>query len=173
MEQSRQLGQAPAISEALHFDGFLGMGLTLGTQRRGFPSASSRLRIHLSAAVLRLRFECENLGMSSPLPEIITIKGESSIDCGYDNHPIATTNDHVVRIATMTEPYHWHFHPNSDETFLVIEGRLAIEFESGSVELGPGQLLTIPRGVHHRTRPVGTRSVNLTFELAQSETIAV
>ncbi len=96
--------------------------------------------------------------MNGHLPEVITLKAEYSTHFGYDNHPIANINDHVVRIATMTEPYHWHFHPNSDETFLVIEG---------------GQLLTIPRGVRHRTRPVGARSVNLTFELAQSETVAV
>lgn len=107
------------------------------------------------------------------LPEIIMLNAESSNHFGYDNHPVTKTNDHVVRIATMTEPYHWHFHPNSDETFLVIEGRLSIEFEGGSLELDPGQLLTIPRGVRHRTRPVGTRSVNLTFELAQSETVAI
>ena len=109
--------------------------------------------------------------MNGNLPEIITLKAESSTHSGYDNHPIARINDHVVRIATMTEPYHWHSHPNSDETFLVIEGRLSIEFESGSLELDPGQLLTIPRGVRHRTRPVGERSVNLTFELAHSETV--
>jgi mannose-6-phosphate isomerase-like protein (cupin superfamily) len=111
--------------------------------------------------------------MKGPLPEIITLSTESSTCFGYDNHPIAHINDHVIRIATMSEPYHWHFHPNSDETFLVIEGRLSIEFESGSLELDPGQLLTIPRGVRHRTRPVGARSVNLTFELAQSETVAI
>ena len=111
--------------------------------------------------------------MDERLPEVITLKAETLTHFGYDNHPIATVNDHVVRIATMTEPYHWHFHPNSDETFLVIEGRLSIEFESGSRELDPGQLLTVPRGVRHRTRPVGGRSVNLTFELARSETVAV
>jgi mannose-6-phosphate isomerase-like protein (cupin superfamily) len=111
--------------------------------------------------------------MNEQLPEVITLTAESSSHAGYDNHPIAKINDHVVRIATMVEPYHWHFHPNSDETFLVVEGRLAIEFESGSLELAPGQLLTIPRGVRHRTRPVGGRSVNLTFELAQSDTVAV
>ncbi len=111
--------------------------------------------------------------MNEQLPEVITLTAESSSHVGYDNHPIAKVNDHVVRIATMTEPYRWHFHPNSDETFLMVEGRLAIDFESGSVELAPGQLLTIPRGVRHRTRPVGARSVNLTFELAQSETVAV
>jgi mannose-6-phosphate isomerase-like protein (cupin superfamily) len=111
--------------------------------------------------------------MSSGLPEVITLEAESSTHFGYDNHSITKTNDHVVRIATMTGPYHWHFHPNSDETFLVLEGRLAIDFESGSLELHPGQLLTIPRGVCHRTRPVGERSVNLTFERSQSETVPV
>ncbi|HEY1743948.1 MAG TPA: cupin domain-containing protein [Granulicella sp.] len=111
--------------------------------------------------------------MKEELPEVITLKAESVTHLGYDNHPIATINDHVVRIATMTEPYHWHFHPNSDETFLVMEGRLLIEFESGSRELEPGHMLTIPRGVRHRTRPVGERSVNLTFELAEAETVAV
>jgi mannose-6-phosphate isomerase-like protein (cupin superfamily) len=40
----------------------------------------------------------------------------------------------------MTE----HFHPSSDKTFLVTEGRLSIEFDSGPLELDPGQLLTIP-----------------------------
>lgn len=56
--------------------------------------------------------------MNGHLPEVITLKAESSTHFGYDNHPIAKINDHVVRIATMAEPYHWHFHPNSDETFL-------------------------------------------------------
>ena len=111
--------------------------------------------------------------MKEELPEVITLKAESATHLGYDNHPIAAINDHVVRIATMTEPYHWHFHPNSDETFLVMEGRLLIEFESGSRELDPGQMLTVRRGVRHRTRPMGERSVNLTFELAEAETVAV
>ena len=111
--------------------------------------------------------------MSSQLPEIITLKAESSSHFGYDNHPVAAINDHVVRISTMTEPYCWHLHPNSDETFLVIEGCLAIDFENGSLQLHPGQLLTVPLGVRHRTRPVGGRSVNLSFERAESETVAV
>jgi mannose-6-phosphate isomerase-like protein (cupin superfamily) len=111
--------------------------------------------------------------MSEHLPEVVTLKAESSTQLDYDNHPIANVNDHVVRISIMTEPYYWHFHPNSDETFLVIEGRLCIEFDRGSRELDPGQMLTVPRGVRHRTRPVGARSVSLTFELAEAESVAV
>jgi mannose-6-phosphate isomerase-like protein (cupin superfamily) len=111
--------------------------------------------------------------MTGKLPEIITLESESASEASYDNHPIAMTNDHVVRISVMTQPYHWHLHPNSDETFLVVEGRLKIEFEDGALDLGPGQMVTVPRGVRHRTRPVGDRSVNITFEAAKAETIAV
>jgi mannose-6-phosphate isomerase-like protein (cupin superfamily) len=132
-------------------------------------STSASSGIPLIEAKVRMR----GLRMSSHIPDVITLSAESSTNLSYDNHPVAHTNDHVVRIATMTEPYHWHFHPNSDETFLVLEGRLAIEFEDGTLELHPGQLVTIPRGVRHRTRPVDARSVNLTFELAESETVAV
>jgi len=106
-------------------------------------------------------------------PQMIDLIQEALRSHSYDNHPVAAVNDHVIRISIMTEPYHWHFHPNSDESFLVLEGRLCIEFEDGVVELSPGQLLTIPRGTLHCTRPVGDRSVNLTFESADARTIAV
>jgi mannose-6-phosphate isomerase-like protein (cupin superfamily) len=109
--------------------------------------------------------------MAADLPKVITLASESSAGLSYDNHPLTRVNDHVVRISVMTRPYHWHVHPNSDETFLVVEGRLKIEFESGSLELGPGQMTTVPRGLRHRTSPVGVRSVNLTFELDQNNTV--
>jgi mannose-6-phosphate isomerase-like protein (cupin superfamily) len=108
--------------------------------------------------------------MKDNLPTIVTLSGEASATETYDNHAIAYVNDHVVRISTMTQPYPWHFHPNSDETFLVVEGGLVIEFEHGQIRLGPGQMATVPRGVRHRTRPVGHRSVNLTFEAGDTTT---
>jgi mannose-6-phosphate isomerase-like protein (cupin superfamily) len=109
--------------------------------------------------------------MTQKLPEITTLASESLSGASYDNHPIATVNDHVVRISVMTQPYPWHLHPNSDETFLVIQGRLNIEFEDGTLVLGPGQMATVPRGLRHRTSPVGALSVNLTFEAANAETV--
>jgi mannose-6-phosphate isomerase-like protein (cupin superfamily) len=111
--------------------------------------------------------------VTGKLPGIVTLKSESASQGSYDNHPIATINDHVVRISVMTQPYYWHLHPNSDETFLVMEGRLKIEFADGALELEPGQMVTVPRGLRHRTSPVGDRSVNITFEAANAETVAV
>ncbi len=108
--------------------------------------------------------------MTDDLPAIVTLSSEASCAEPYDNHALANVNDHVVRISVMTQPYHWHFHPNSDETFLVIEGGLVIEFEHGEIQLAAGQMATVSRGVPHRTRPLGRRSVNLTFEAANTKT---
>ena len=110
--------------------------------------------------------------MNDDLPAIVTLSSETSRAGEYENHVLANVNDHVVRISVMTQPYHWHLHPNSDETFLVIEGGLIVEFEHGELQLGPGQMTTVPRGVRHRTRPSGHRSVNLTFEAANAETLS-
>jgi len=94
-------------------------------------------------------------------------------DKDYFNEPLAHVNDHVVRVSVMTQSYFWHLHPNSDETFLVMEGSIFIDLEDKTVELLPGQLFTIPRNVKHRTRPNGDRSVNLTIESAGLETVKV
>jgi mannose-6-phosphate isomerase-like protein (cupin superfamily) len=104
---------------------------------------------------------------------VISLSAESATEKSYDNHSIADVNDHEVRISVMTEAYHWHCHPDSDEVFLSLEGGLFIDFDDHTVELLPGHLITVHRGVRHRTRPIGERSVNLTFERAgaRSETL--
>ncbi len=89
----------------------------------------------------------------------------------YTNLPVALVNDHVVRLSVMTEPYFWHYHPNSDESFLVLEGSVIIDLENRTVELFPNQLFTIPKNILHCTRPGGNRSVNLTFESRDMETV--
>jgi mannose-6-phosphate isomerase-like protein (cupin superfamily) len=105
--------------------------------------------------------------------KVVDLAKAAATPLEYDNRPVAEVNDHVVRISIMTRPFHWHCHPNSDETFLVLEGRLSVDFEHESLEIGPGQLLTVPRGIPHCTRPIGARSVNLTFERADATTVAV
>lgn len=98
--------------------------------------------------------------------DVIRLAEHSAPAETYNNHSIATVNDHEVRISIMTETFPWHCHPDSDESFLAIEGGLFIDFDDRTVELLPGQMMTVNRGVPHRTRPIGERSVNLTFERA-------
>jgi mannose-6-phosphate isomerase-like protein (cupin superfamily) len=45
----------------------------------------------------------------------------------------------------------WHSHSDTDDFFLVLQGRLTIQLRDGDVELGPGQLFVVPKGVEHRT----------------------
>jgi mannose-6-phosphate isomerase-like protein (cupin superfamily) len=108
----------------------------------------------------------------SQLTRIDIFKEAQGLDI-YKNIPLTLLNDHVVRLAVMTEAFYWHYHPNSDEVFIVLEGTLYIDLEDRTVELNVGQLFTIPANVRHCTRPKGSRSVNLTFELADMQTIKI
>jgi mannose-6-phosphate isomerase-like protein (cupin superfamily) len=101
---------------------------------------------------------------------VVNLAFEASTNRPYDNHPVAAVNDHEVRISVMTEAYHWHCHPDSDETFLSVEGGLLIDLDKETIELAVGELFTVARGVRHRTRPVTARSVNLTFERKDAKT---
>lgn len=91
----------------------------------------------------------------------------------YANVLLARNGDQVVRMSVMTEPFHWHRHPNSDETFIVVEGTVQLETPSDRVELRPGQLFTVPAGLPHVTRPLTEQSVNLTVERADMQTEVV
>jgi mannose-6-phosphate isomerase-like protein (cupin superfamily) len=89
----------------------------------------------------------------------------------YSNVSLGKVNDHEIRMSVMTEQFRWHRHPDSDETFYGVDGELIIEFEDREVVVKPGQFVTVPAGTLHRTRPAGERSVNLTFERKDAETV--
>ena len=110
---------------------------------------------------------------TSPLTIIDIQQTAKNNDSTYANIPLALVNDHVVRMSVMTEAYFWHLHPNSDESFLVIEGSVFIDLEDKTIELFPQQIFTIPKNVKHRTRPNGSRSINLTFESENMITVKV
>jgi mannose-6-phosphate isomerase-like protein (cupin superfamily) len=67
----------------------------------------------------------------------------------YFNTVLETVNDQVVRLSIMTEPYPWHSHPNSDETFIGVDGTVVIETPNDRFELTPATTITIRKGVLH------------------------
>ncbi len=112
-----------------------------------------------------------NRSKCEPLTPLDPLRISQEVTETYDNRRIASVNDHEIRMSVMTSGFPWHRHPDSDETFYGIDGELIIEFAYHQVVLKPGELLTVPRGVLHRTRPAGERSVNLTFEKLGAETV--
>ena len=83
-------------------------------------------------------------------------------------HPfiVADVNDSQVKVAKFGDVFEWHAHENEDEAFLVLRGRIAIDFRDGAVELGEGDFLVVPRGVEHRPRSLSNEPIVLMFEPA-------
>jgi mannose-6-phosphate isomerase-like protein (cupin superfamily) len=79
------------------------------------------------------------------------------------NQTLCRVNDCVVRLGVLQGEFHWHKHDKEDEFFYVVEGRFLIDLEGRTVELGPRQGFTVPKGVTHRTR-VPERTVVLMIE---------
>jgi mannose-6-phosphate isomerase-like protein (cupin superfamily) len=68
-------------------------------------------------------------------------------------------NGNEVRVSKLKGEFVWHSHADTDELFLVLKGRLTIEFREGVRTLGPGEFLVVPKGVEHR--PVAPEEVEL------------
>jgi mannose-6-phosphate isomerase-like protein (cupin superfamily) len=75
------------------------------------------------------------------------------------NQTLTEVNGSVVRVGIVEGEYHWHKHENDDEFFFVLEGKLFVDLresvpsgEDRTIELNPGQGVTVTRNVMHRTR---------------------
>ena len=67
----------------------------------------------------------------------------------WSQRVVARANGALFKVAKGIGSTHWHAHDDQDETFLVLEGRVTIQLRDGDVELGPGQLYVVPRGIEH------------------------
>nr|WP_234717074.1 cupin domain-containing protein [Ensifer adhaerens] len=63
---------------------------------------------------------------------------------------VAEMNDYQFKLVRIEGDFIWHDHPESDETFIVLDGVLRIDFRDGAVRLGPGEMFVVPRGVEHK-----------------------
>ena len=72
---------------------------------------------------------------------------------------VAEFNGHDIMVAKVQGEFVWHKHDETDDLFLVLRGRLVIQLRDGDVELGPGELFVVPKGVEHR--PVAEEEVHI------------
>jgi mannose-6-phosphate isomerase-like protein (cupin superfamily) len=72
------------------------------------------------------------------------------IDAQWSPRVVAEMNDVQFKLAKIEGEFIWHRHDDTDEVFIVIDGRLVLEFRDGRVELGSGEMYVVPRGVEHR-----------------------
>ncbi|KTC42818.1 cupin domain-containing protein [Pseudomonas sp. L5B5] len=63
---------------------------------------------------------------------------------------IAEMNDYQFKISKLQGEFVWHSHADTDETFIVLDGQLYIDFRDGRVAIGSGEMFVVPKGVEHR-----------------------
>ena len=76
----------------------------------------------------------------------------ATFDEAFQPKIVARYNDDKVMVAKIRGEFVWHSHPDTDDFFLVLAGRLTIQLRDGDVELGPGEMFVVPRGVEHCPR---------------------
>ena len=63
---------------------------------------------------------------------------------------VAEMNDYQFKLVKLKGNFIWHKHKETDEVFIVIEGKLSIELEKETVEINSGEMLVVPKGETHR-----------------------
>lgn len=67
----------------------------------------------------------------------------------FKPHIVADYNGNEVYLAKIKGEFNWHSHPDTDDFFLVLKGKLTIQLRDGDVVLGPGEMYVVPKGVEH------------------------
>ena len=70
-------------------------------------------------------------------------------------------NGNKIFLTKAKGEFVWHSHRDTDDLFLVVEGRLTIQLRDADIELGPGELFVVPRGVEHCPRSEDGASILL------------
>jgi mannose-6-phosphate isomerase-like protein (cupin superfamily) len=72
----------------------------------------------------------------------------------FDEHwaprVIAEMNDYQFKVVKIQGDFVWHNHVDTDETFIVLDGRLRIDFRDGHVDLNKGEMFVVAKGVEHK-----------------------
>lgn len=72
---------------------------------------------------------------------------------------VAEMNDYQFKVVKLQGDFVWHDHPDTDETFIVVEGTLRIDFRDGAVQIAAGEMFVVPKGVEHK--PFAEQEVKL------------
>jgi len=63
---------------------------------------------------------------------------------------IAELNDYQFKLARIKGEFVWHKHDETDEVFIVVEGKMKIELREKLIELDEGEMYVVSKGTEHR-----------------------
>jgi mannose-6-phosphate isomerase-like protein (cupin superfamily) len=73
----------------------------------------------------------------------------------WQPHRLTSVNDYDVKVVKLHGEFVWHTHPDTDELFMVLSGRLTIQLRDRDVVLDPDDVFVVPRGVEHCPKAAG------------------
>ncbi|SFK32899.1 cupin domain-containing protein [Streptomyces pini] len=97
----------------------------------------------------------------TPVPDPVNLtEALASFTDVYSPRIVARVNDYDVRIAHTEGEHVWHVHEDTDEFFLVLDGRFDIALRDAdggerTVELHKGDVFVVPRGTEHKPSSAG------------------
>ncbi|SAL35937.1 cupin [Caballeronia terrestris] len=92
------------------------------------------------------RGQCQSIDLLSKITQI---------DGHWQPRVVTEMNDYQFKVVKVKGEFVWHRHSDTDETFVVLEGELRIDFRDGpsgdgSIVLRAGQMAVVPKGVEHK-----------------------
>ena len=76
----------------------------------------------------------------------------ASFDEPFQPRIVGRYNGSKIAVAKTRGEFVWHRHADTDDLFVVLAGHLTIQLRDRDIELGPGELYVVPRGVEHCPR---------------------
>lgn len=92
----------------------------------------------------------------------------ASFDDHWSPHKIASVNNYSVLVAHIKDEFIWHSHDDTDELFQVVAGEVQIHLRDRTIDLSPGDVYVVPKGVEHKPASVDGADI-LLFEIAGTE----
>ena len=72
---------------------------------------------------------------------------------------VGAVNGFHVKLVKLQGEFVWHAHEAEDELFLVLKGRLRLQFRDHEAVVDPGEFIIVPHGTEHR--PVAEGEVHV------------
>ncbi len=88
--------------------------------------------------------------MMTPSKINIADKFSKLPDEDYSVRIIAKMNNYEFKIVKFKGEFVWHSHPDTDETFIILKGKMLMHFREKIVEVSAGEMIVIPKGVEHK-----------------------
>ena len=90
--------------------------------------------------------------MSTPvsLRKVVLAEKLALVTDFWSPKAVGAVNDFHVKLVKLKGEFIWHAHEAEDELFLVLQGRLRMQFRDREIVVEAGELIVVPHGMEHR-----------------------